>query len=212
MPYFAGKNWGLPWYCWLELCPLYLQDLGYWQPPGIKLTSPLGFNRSSPVRLSRSRSLFAESLCELGWRSRGKQISRLPEMQMGDCGWVLGLLAICWLFFGQQSLGQFPQTFFPGPSSFILGESEQQKFKMTAQDEFFRHLVISSPIFFGTDVFSCLILSREKNRSGFFFSQVLSEPDLRKEFYQHEASSHRGFSAAEFGSSSKRISSGYLRR
>ena len=105
-----------------------------------------------------------------------------------------------------------PNFFFPGPSSFILGESEQQKFKMTAQDEFFRHLVISSPIFFGTDVFSCLILSREKNRSGFFFSQVLSEPDLRKEFYQHEASSHRGFSAAEFGSSSKRISSGYLRR
>lgn len=56
-------------------------------------------------------------------------------------------------------LGQFSQTFFfPGPSSFILGESEQQKFKMTAQDEIFRNLVISSPILFGTDVFSCLTL------------------------------------------------------
>ena len=29
IPYFAGKKWGLPWYCWLEICPFYLQDLGY---------------------------------------------------------------------------------------------------------------------------------------------------------------------------------------
>jgi len=55
------------------------------------LTSRLGISRSLPVGPGASSLSLSANWDE---EVEENKIPRLPEMQMGDCGWVLGLMAI----------------------------------------------------------------------------------------------------------------------